>query len=160
MDDNFVDAFLRLAGAGTPGVLLSIILELPVFLFSVAYGWLPINLSFPVSLVIGLTFILLFLMLSFWSLKALPFEKRGKVLVKEGPYHYIRHPSYFAKVFLLLPGLAFIFRIWLPIISIPILLIIWESVIMEEEKMLKKDFGSEFDQYCQKTGRFIPRLKR
>jgi len=159
MNDRFVDAFLRFGGAGTPGVLLSIILEIPIFLFSLTYGWLPINLFSSISILIGLFLIILFLVLSLWSLKALPFEKRGKALVKDGPYHYLRHPSYFAKIFLLLPGLSFIFRIWLPILTIPLLMVIWNNVVKEEEKILKKDFGHEFDQYCSETGKFFPRLK-
>jgi len=147
---------MQIAGAGAPGILLSFLLEAPIFYLSLKYELLPMGISFRFGFLLGCLFLIAFLGLSLWAFKSLPPEKRGKILVKEGPYKYIRHPSYMAKIFFLLPSLAFFFQVWLPILSIPLLLLLWYPALIKEEKELKKSFGDEFKRYCQKTGRFFP----
>ncbi len=155
---KILEAFLRISGAGTPGVLLTILLEIPIFLFSLGYNWGRINVSSQLALISSLLFFICFTALNLWALKALPFEKRGRVLVKDGPYRFIRHPCYFAKIFFLLPGLAVLFRIWLPVASIPIIMLIWSGVIKEEEDRLQQAFGKEFEQYHKSVGKFLLKL--
>lgn len=156
--EKYFDAFLRVSGAGAPGVLLTVILEIPIFIFSLGYNFARLNISFSLALVVSLFFLVCFFGLNLWALKVLPFERRDKILVKSGPYGLIRHPSYSAKIFLLLPGVAFLFRTWLPIVSLPLVMIIWNMVVEEEEKRLKNNFGKDFDQYCEKVGKFFPKI--
>lgn len=159
MKEKWSSIFLKITGAGVPGVLLSVLIELPIFYFSLANKFLLIQILSRAGFLLGCVFLILFLCLTLWALKSLPIEKRGQVLVKAGPYKFIRHPSYAAKIFFLLPGLAIIFRVWLPLLSIPVLLIIWNEETREEEKLLKKNFGKSFDDYCRKTGKFFPAFK-
>lgn len=156
MKEKWPSNFLKITGAGIPGVLLSVLIELPLFYFSLANRFLLIQIFPRTGFLLGCIFLILFLSLTLWALKSLPIEKRGQVLVKDGPYKFIRHPSYSAKIFFLLPGLAIIFRVWLPLLSIPILLVIWNEEVKEEEKLMKKIFGETFDDYCRKTGKFFP----
>lgn len=156
MKDKYADAFLRISGAGTPGILATVLLEVPIFLFSLSYNFLRINISFKNAFFLGSVFFMGFLLMNLWALNFLPFEKRGKELIKEGPYKFIRHPSYFAKIFLLLPGLSIFFRVWLPVVFLPLVLLIWNLAVKEEEKELKKDFGDKYEDYCKKTGKFFP----
>jgi len=156
--EKIIDGFLRITGAGTPGILLTVLLEIPLFFISFNLAWGKININSEVALVTGLLFLLSFLILTLWSLMALPFEKRGRVLVKNGPYRWIRHPSYFAKIFLLLPGLAIIFHTWLPIASLPLVMIIWTRAVEKEEKELAATFEEEYLKYQQTTGKFFPKV--
>ncbi len=77
-------------------------------------------------------------------------------LVKRGPYHHVRHPSYLGY-FLMFVGLFFVwpnlFTI-LPLSAIPGYL----RVTSQEEKLLVRRFGEQYIEYQKKTGRFIPKL--
>jgi protein-S-isoprenylcysteine O-methyltransferase Ste14 len=80
---------------------------------------------------------------------------RDYKLIVTGPYSRIRHPSYasyilsFIGISLLLPS---VFTM-LTLMGIPG----YYSIALQEEKMLISQFGDEYIQYMQKTGRFIPR---
>lgn len=159
MKKKYLEHFLQVSGAGVSGVLLSFLVELPVFWLAWQFKLWPMNISFKTAFLLSSLFLILFLALTWWALKSLPVGKRGKVLVREGPYHYIRHPSYAAKIFLLLPGLAILFRTWLPFLTMPLLFLIWQAAVDKEEKELKKNFGKSYDEYCLLTGRYLPFLK-
>jgi protein-S-isoprenylcysteine O-methyltransferase Ste14 len=78
-------------------------------------------------------------------------------LVTSGIYGVIRHPSYLGMlIFLLGWGLAFRSGagVLLTVVMIPPLL----ARIRAEEKMLREQFGAEFDAYCARTSRLIPGL--
>jgi protein-S-isoprenylcysteine O-methyltransferase Ste14 len=77
-------------------------------------------------------------------------------LVRWGPYHYVRHPSYLAY-FILFFGLSSIWLTWtalIPFVAIPG----YVKIADEEEKMLTQKFGEEYIVY-QKTvkGKFFPK---
>lgn len=78
-------------------------------------------------------------------------------LVTQGPYRYVRHPSYlgyflmFIGLFLVWPNLFTLF----PLSAIPGYL----RVAVQEEKLLVRRFGQQYLEYQKKTGRFIPKLQ-
>ena len=79
-------------------------------------------------------------------------------LVTSGPYRYIRHPSYlayflmFLGLFLMLLNLAAL----VPLVAIPG----YVRVSSYEEQMLIRRFGSRYVEYQEKSGRFLPRVRR
>jgi protein-S-isoprenylcysteine O-methyltransferase Ste14 len=81
-------------------------------------------------------------------------------LVEEGPYHWIRHPMYTANVMMAL-GLGFFF------LSPPLLLVACALALLAnyrarlEEGLLRSPeaFGSVYDAYMTRTGRFLQRLR-
>ncbi|MFQ5758378.1 MAG: methyltransferase family protein [Candidatus Bathyarchaeia archaeon] len=79
-------------------------------------------------------------------------------LVTWGPYRYVRHPSYLAY-FLIILGLLFML---LNFLAAPSLIAVpgYFQVADEEEKMLMKRFGEQYQRYQRKTGRFWPRRPR
>lgn len=158
MNLKYQDAFLRIFGVGRTGVLLSILVEIPVFLISLARNLLPMKISSQASFLAGTVFLIGFFLLNIWALEALPFEKRDKRLVQDGPYKYIRNPSSSAMAFLLLPSFALFLRVWLPVLFIPLIICLWVGPIVEEEKRLKKDLGRSYEKYLTRTGRFIPKI--
>ncbi|MFX1394426.1 MAG: methyltransferase family protein [Promethearchaeota archaeon] len=80
-------------------------------------------------------------------------------LITSGIYRYIRHPVYTAFIlgvlgtFLIIPNLLmFLFLLFT--------VIIMYGHSHEEEKILKEMYGSEYEEYRKKAGRFLPKLKR
>ena len=78
-------------------------------------------------------------------------------LVTSGVYGIIRHPSYLGLLVNSL-GWALAFRsgggVLLTVLLIPPLL----ARIRAEERLLRTEFGGEYDVYCSRTSRLIPRL--
>jgi protein-S-isoprenylcysteine O-methyltransferase Ste14 len=79
----------------------------------------------------------------------------GHTIVTSGVYGVIRHPSYLGLLVSSL-GWALAFRsgagVLLTILLIPPLV----ARIRAEEKLLHKQFGSEYEAYCGRTWRLIP----
>jgi len=82
--------------------------------------------------------------------------QKNQKLIQEGPYKYIRHPSY-TGLFLEIVGVGLFLSNWLAIIIILILLfpsLIYRILI--EEKVLVKEFGNEYTSYQKRTKKLIP----
>ncbi len=93
-----------------------------------------------------------------WSLQSLPPNTRGKELVTKGAYRYLRHPLYAAFLSCFNFGLAVLLNNWLYIIWAVLLHGVWHCQIESEEKLMRQEFPQEYEEYCQITGRFIPRI--
>jgi protein-S-isoprenylcysteine O-methyltransferase Ste14 len=77
-------------------------------------------------------------------------------LVKRGPYKFVRHPLYSSYIILFI---AF------PLLTMNLLTMLclpgiigYYLLIKDEEKLLLKHFGNEYQNYIEQTGRFFPRL--
>ena len=81
----------------------------------------------------------------------------GHTLVTSGVYGVIRHPSYLGLLVNAL-GWALAFRsgvgVLLTALLVPPLLV----RIHAEERLLRDQFGSEYEAYCRRTWRLIPGL--
>jgi protein-S-isoprenylcysteine O-methyltransferase Ste14 len=81
----------------------------------------------------------------------------GHSLVTDGIYRLIRHPSYLGLLVNSL-GWALAFRsgvgVLLALLLIPPLI----ARIRAEEALLRSQFGDQYDAYCRRTSRLIPRL--
>ena len=84
----------------------------------------------------------------------------GQVLVTQGIYGMIRHPIY-AGLWLWAVALPLLLHNWIAGFAFPLCFLILYLVRMpREEKMLQDEFGQEYLDYMEKTGRIIPRLVR
>jgi protein-S-isoprenylcysteine O-methyltransferase Ste14 len=82
--------------------------------------------------------------------------KKEQELVQSGLYHIIRHPAY-AGYLLMALGLALGYSSLLGFVST--LLILLPATVYRihvEDKMLAEHFGTQFDQYAQRTKRLLP----
>jgi protein-S-isoprenylcysteine O-methyltransferase Ste14 len=81
----------------------------------------------------------------------------GHTLVTSGVYGVIRHPSYLGLLVNAL-GWALAFRsgvgVLLTVLLVPPLL----ARIRAEERLLRDQFGGEYETYCRRTWRLIPGL--
>ena len=83
----------------------------------------------------------------------------AKSLVKEGLYAHTRNPMYvgtllFALGFCLMYGSP-----WMYLTVFPFFLLVYVSIVFEEERFLREKIGGEYDEYVRDTNRFLPRLK-
>ena len=95
-----------------------------------------------------------------WSLKHLPFSKRGKELVTTGPYTWSRHPLYSAFIWRGTGIVVLLSRSWTVLFSALPISIFWAWHITGEEESLLKRFGNDYRKYMENTGQFFPKLKR
>jgi len=113
---------------------------------------------------LGLILYGLGLVLMSWSRAALGRMYSGELtiqkshqLIKIGLYRYIRHPIYLGMLSSAL-GLSFLFRSWIGlVVMIPIVASLIFR-IRDEEALLHKEFGSEWEAYGKRSWRFIPYL--
>jgi protein-S-isoprenylcysteine O-methyltransferase Ste14 len=82
----------------------------------------------------------------------------GQVLVTQGISGKIRHPIY-AGLWLWAVALPLLLQNWIAGFAFPISFLILYLVRMpREEKMLRDQFGQEYLDYMEETGRIFPRL--
>jgi protein-S-isoprenylcysteine O-methyltransferase Ste14 len=83
--------------------------------------------------------------------------QKSHQLIKTGLYRYIRHPLYLGMLCSVL-GLSSLFRSWIGlVVMIPIVTSLLFR-IRDEEAVLHKEFGPEWEVYCKQSWRFIPYL--
>lgn len=90
--------------------------------------------------------------------KVLYEAQRKNVLATTGAYKYIRHPQYSGFI-LIIVGFLLQWPTLITLIMAPILIIRYITLAREEEKEIKKRFGSEFEDYKNITPAFFPSLK-
>jgi len=93
-----------------------------------------------------------------WSLKSLPPGSRGRKLVTHGAFRYVRHPLYAAFLLSFDFGLAFYLDNWIYVLWALGQFPLWHANVVEEERLMHKVFGQAYVAYCERTGRFIPKL--
>jgi protein-S-isoprenylcysteine O-methyltransferase Ste14 len=119
---------------------------------SQALGWLGLALC-------GLGYALVF-----WSGLALGKQYSAHVtiqkdhqLITTGPYHYIRHPRYLGVNSLAI-GVSLVFHSWIGLALSVLVLGLILSRIADEEALLRKEFGQDWETYCKQSWRLIPYL--
>lgn len=82
------------------------------------------------------------------------------LLVRNGPYRFVRHPLYLGKTIALL-GAAIILRSWPGLLAVFLLFLpseIYRARV--EEEALARKFGSEWENYAAQTPFFVPFIGR
>jgi protein-S-isoprenylcysteine O-methyltransferase Ste14 len=75
-----------------------------------------------------------------------------------GPYSFVRNPIYVGSMVIGL-GMVGLLASWVALVPyLAVFAIFYFSVIPAEEQFLRKTFGQQYEEYCQKVPRFIPRL--
>lgn len=76
-------------------------------------------------------------------------------LVIAGPYLYTRNPMYLALA-VTQPALGLVYNSWWPVLLLPPVLLLFRwYVIAREERYLAKAFGSQYDAYRARVGRWF-----
>lgn len=78
-------------------------------------------------------------------------------LVTSGPYRLVRHPIYTAYIIQVIGMCLAIANLAVMLPCAAIASLTWHRATAEEE-ILRQQFGEEYEQYSQKTGKFFPKL--
>lgn len=77
-------------------------------------------------------------------------------LVQEGFFAHSRNPLYMGNLMIVV-GLGLILNSrWFYMIGVPFFVLGYTAIIMAEESFLRKEFGKEYEDYCNRVNRFVP----
>lgn len=114
---------------------------------------------------VGLLLCVLGLCLRYWSRRTLGryftigvVKQEGHVVIRNGPYRFVRHPAYLAFILFYL-GLSLLMGSWFGvlILSLPAA-IVFVCLSWVEDKRLTERIGSEYQEYSRSHARLIPGL--
>ena len=94
------------------------------------------------------------------SFHSLVVRKTDQALVDSGPYRTIRHPIYTAFMLTYTGGGLLASNLLLTLIAGPMFGLMVALRIEEEETAMLAQFGPRYAEYMNRTGRFMPRLRR
>jgi protein-S-isoprenylcysteine O-methyltransferase Ste14 len=80
-------------------------------------------------------------------------------LVTDGIFAHTRNPMYVGNLFFALGFCLMYGSPWTYLAVFPFFVLVYVSIVFEEERFLREKFGEEYDAYIQDTNSFIPRLK-
>ena len=112
----------------------------------------------------GIFIVLFGVSLRLWATKhigrrMLWMKKKGKKLIKTGPYAIVRNPLYIGNI-TIAAGLSILSElIWIVPLVIIYVFILYHFVALYEEKKLLERWGEEYSAYLSKIPRWIPNLK-
>jgi protein-S-isoprenylcysteine O-methyltransferase Ste14 len=86
-----------------------------------------------------------------WSAVLILVKVPQKRLITKGPYAIVKHPLYTGVALLVLPWLGFLLNTWLGVLIGMILYIGSRLYSPEEEILLSRTFGAEWDEYCRRV---------
>jgi protein-S-isoprenylcysteine O-methyltransferase Ste14 len=85
---------------------------------------------------------------------------KGREITISGPYAWVRHPLYVGS-FVIALGYFAMSGLWEAFaIGVPLFVALHWAAVVVEERMLIALFGSEYEDYCRKVPRALPRPPR
>jgi protein-S-isoprenylcysteine O-methyltransferase Ste14 len=85
--------------------------------------------------------------------------RRDATLITHGPYRWVRHPFYAAFASGVIANTLLTANAFLAIAGTAAFLMIVARTSIEEQKLVER-FGRNYLDYMQRTGRFLPRIRR
>ncbi|MFA5238200.1 MAG: isoprenylcysteine carboxylmethyltransferase family protein [Phycisphaerae bacterium] len=86
-------------------------------------------------------------------------KPKARSLNTTGTYSVVRNPLYLGNFFVWIGFSMFPRSVFLVIVLALIFLVYYWLIILAEEKVLREKFGSEFDEWAQKTPALFPRFR-
>ena len=139
-------------------ITIGLCLSLATYFAAFKIAMLPSWVFYP-----GILLIILGIILRQWSMAVLGRffsaavgTQEGQFVVENGPYKYIRHPSY-TGILLIFIGVGLAFQSWGAIITIILLFTLaYGYRIHIEERILISELGEQYIEYKKRTKRLIP----
>jgi len=154
-----MNSYDRIFGSGPRGAILSIAILIVSYYYEVTVDldniFVKDGVRFTFIVVLNAFGLILFI----WSLKSLPPKERGKSLVVTGAFKYFRHPLYASFLLFFNVGFACALNNWIYVVWAIGMFPIWSLNVRCEEKLMKSEFGEEYEAYCKNTWRFVPKLQ-
>lgn len=80
-------------------------------------------------------------------------------LATTGPYGMVRHPQYGGFILVML-GFLLMWPTLLTLAMFPILVVVYIRLARQEEKLVRREFGSAYDTYAMEVPAFLPSWKK
>lgn len=93
----------------------------------------------------------------FWSAE-LEIQDQHR-LITSGPYSRIRHPMYTAFILFTLSTVLLAANLFVAIFGL-LVCVLFYPVTQQEEQLFLNEFGDEYQEYMNRTGRFLPRIRQ
>ncbi|KLR57044.1 isoprenylcysteine carboxylmethyltransferase family protein [Diaphorobacter sp. J5-51] len=160
MNKNIGKFFFRYRNILGPLLLiLALLLEQP----SYPLGRSDLNIAFDVA---GVIIALMGQALRIVTIGYEYIERGGKnrqvyasKLIQGGVFAHCRNPLYVGNI-LMAVGFAFIVHSYaFHLIVVPFIIFVYGSIVAAEEDFLRNKFGEEYNQYCRRVNRWLPRWK-
>jgi protein-S-isoprenylcysteine O-methyltransferase Ste14 len=113
---------------------------------------------------LGAGIVLIGFMIRLWATKhigrRMPWmKKKGKKLVRTGPYTIVRNPLYIGNI-IIAGGLSVLSELaWFIPLAILYLFSAYHLVVLHEEKKLTERWGKDYLDYLKEVPRWVPKLK-
>lgn len=130
------------------GLLLALVFTRKPYL---QHGWEPVGHW------TGFLLLMASMLGRLWSLLFLSGYKTRQV-VDSGPFSMVRNPLY---LFSFLGALGFVLvanHLWVAVAVLLAFLLYYPFVVLSEEAGLRKRLGAEYEAYCRRVPRFLPRF--
>ena len=108
--------------------------------------------------------VVLYLMCAFWGFALrgkgtpLPLDPPKKLVV-EGPYRVVRNPMYWSVASVMLGEAAIFHSVALVELAGVFAVGVILFVLLFEEPQLRRKFGAEYEEYCRRVPRWLPRFR-
>jgi len=123
----------------------------------------PVPIQLSILALIGVLGMTVGIFIYLWCIWDFAFGGQGDaptILVARGTYKFVRNPMYISLVLILLSE-SLLFQSWR---LLGYAMVFWVGVhllvVLYEERMLAKKFGTSYMQYCHTVDRWIPRVQR
>ena len=113
--------------------------------FAAAMGVVALGLTIPCWLGMGRN----------WSMAIVPGKKCR--LITSGMFSYVRHPIYALSIMLMLATMVVTLTPAMTVVGLIHITMLFNKSV-NEERYLTSVHGEAYSDYCQRTGRFVPRL--
>ncbi len=79
-------------------------------------------------------------------------------LVQEGIFAHCRNPMYLGNLLIVAGACLASNSLFIIAVGVPLFALVYVALILAEEAYLRTSFGAEFDAYCKRVPRLLPRL--
>ncbi|MBM4388860.1 MAG: isoprenylcysteine carboxylmethyltransferase family protein, partial [Deltaproteobacteria bacterium] len=80
-------------------------------------------------------------------------------LVIRGPYRYTRNPMYVSVLAVILGWAIFFGAVFLIVYGVVVAVCFHLFIVFYEEPHLRRKFERDYEQYCSRVGRWLPKFK-
>jgi len=84
--------------------------------------------------------------------------QRDHVIIRDGPYKFVRHPSYLGAFVLYTSTTLFLHAWFSAAAAVVILSFAFMRRMHREEQVLKREFGAGYESYCAEVHKMVPGL--